>query len=95
MAETTREDGGRAEALARSAKRLQTALDALEAVASRQREAAPARREAEIMAEDRARMAEELMAAKAEADRLRQAGEKAVEGVREAREAVKSALGEA
>ena len=81
--------------VAHSAKRLATALDALEALGSRQREAAPARREAELMAEDRARMAEELSAARAETDTLRQAGTKAAAGVREAKEAVRAALSEA
>ena len=82
------------DAVARAARRLGAALDALDAAIARQREATPARRETEIMAEDRARMADELMAARAEGEALRSAGQKAVRGVREARQAVKAALDE-
>ncbi|MEM7566384.1 MAG: DUF4164 family protein [Pseudomonadota bacterium] len=88
------EDIGGTDRIERAARRLDAALEALDAALAQDKDGAPARREVEVMAEDRARMAEELIAARGQREALRDAGRRALDGVREARQAVHAVLEE-
>ncbi len=88
------DDLGGTDRIGRASHRLSAALDALDAALAQGREGPPARREVEVMAEDRARMAEELIAARSAGETLREAGQRALRGVREARQTVRMVLDE-